>query len=100
MAQPKVPVMHSLKKAFYIALMEAWYSWEQETFAKIMEKLKLDGMMDKDIESIFNTQTFLGCCPCTVPPPSTLYCHVQAVFAFFGPKLCPHTNKPLFNVIA
>jgi hypothetical protein len=54
--------------------MEAWYSWEQETFAKIMEKLKLDGLTDKDIEGayIFNTQTFLGCCPRTVPPPSTL----------------------------
>jgi hypothetical protein len=58
--------------------MEAWYSWEQETFAKIMEKLKLDGMTDKDIESIyiFNTQTFLGCCLRTVPLLSTLSWHI------------------------
>jgi hypothetical protein len=86
MARPKVPVLHSLKKPFYIALMEAWYSWEQETFGKIMVKLKLDGMTDKDIEGayIFNTQTFLGCCPRTVPPPSTLYWRIRAVFTFFG----------------
>ena len=102
MSRPKVPVMHSLKKAFYIALMEAWYTWEPEKFGAIVEKLSTEGKSKKEIENIyiFNTSTFLACCPRVVPPPSILYWRLRAVFAFYGTKVCPHTSKPLFNDLA
>ena len=95
----KVPVHHSLKKSFCMALMEAWFTWDQDTFKKVVEKLKENGCDKEMIEKvcIFNTKLFIGCCPRKVPPPSILHYRVWAVFAFCGNQVCPNTKKPLFN---
>jgi hypothetical protein len=102
MNRMKVPVHHTLKKSFYIALMESWYSWDPAVFDEIISKLKEKGKSEKEIESlyVFHTTLFLSCCPRIVLPPSVLYWRVRAVFAFYGPMECPHTNKPLFNTRA
>lgn len=99
MERPPVPVRHSLKKAYKVALMEAWYSWNPEGFNEVVDKLKAEGKSDEQIEAVFffNTAIFLGCVGRTVPRPSVLYWRVRAVFAFYGVKVCSHTGKPLFN---
>jgi len=97
--RPQVPMHHTMKKSFFFAFMEAWYAWDPAKFALVVEKLKEEGNSEKEVEELyfFNTAIFLGCCPRIVPPPSVLYWRVRAVFAFFGPMICPNTGKPLFN---
>jgi hypothetical protein len=99
MDRAPVPVHHSMKKAYFVALMEAWYSWDKKIFDSIIKKLKHEGKSDDAIEQLyfFNTSLFLGCCPRIVPPPSILYWRVRAVFAFYGKQVCAHTGKPLFH---
>lgn len=100
MSRPKISARTPLRKTYKVALMEAWFVWDNITFDNIVEALKKEGpRSDDDIKKLyfFNTALFLACCARTAPPPSILYWRVRAVFAFFGSQVCPETGKPLFN---
>jgi hypothetical protein len=96
---PPIPIRHSLKKSYKVALREAWYCWKPKRFKKAVQKLKDEWGSDQEIMDhfFFNTSNFLGCCARGVPPPTILYWRVRAVFAFYGNRICTHTSKPLFN---
>jgi hypothetical protein len=99
MDRPKVPVKHEFKKAYFVALSEAWFAWEPIKLEKVRKKLLESGMTEKEVESkmYFDTDFFLNSVPRVVLPPSQLYWRIRIVFATFGSKMDSESGKPLFN---
>jgi hypothetical protein len=98
-----VGVKHSHKKAFYVALSEAIYAWDEEEMAILVENLKLRLDLDDDeirLFRYFRRRYFAKRVRRHCLPPSRLYWRVRAVFEVFGPKVDPKTSKSLFNTIA
>jgi hypothetical protein len=51
MDRPKVPVRHSSKKAYFVALRCAWFMFEPVMYAAFKAALKKDGLTDAEIEA-------------------------------------------------
>ena len=94
------PMHHSYKKAFFVALSEAIYAWDEEGMRTLVDLLmdKL-GLGEDEIKSwrYFKRRYFARRVKRVCLPPSRLYWRVRAVFEMFGPKTDPETGKALFN---
>lgn len=97
MDRPRVPTKHRYRKAYFAALMEAWFAWDPKIMDKVKKKLRTEGFWDEDVEAkmYYDPQFFLNCVPQVVLPPSQLYWRVRNVFIAFGTKL--DNGKSLFN---
>jgi hypothetical protein len=99
MFRTKVPVKHEYKKAYYVALMNAFLSWDQNRLNEVKEKLAGNGWSDDDINRTLYFQSSFFCSRVEriALPPKQLYWHVRAVFVTFGNKLDSKTGHCLFN---
>jgi hypothetical protein len=97
MDRAKVPVKHKFRKAYFVALAEAWFAWDPVALAKVKEALRKDGLTEKEIDQkmYFDVDFFIQCVPRVVLPPSQLYWRVRNAFLMFGYK--EDDGKPLFN---
>lgn len=102
MDRPKVPTKHEAKKGYFVALREAFLVWDKDRMQELEDLMRGGGMTDDKIKNAryFNASLFKGCINRHVPPPSTLYWRVRAVFAMYGSIIDSKTNKPLFNAAA
>ena len=102
MDRPKVPVRHSSKKAYFVALRRAWFMFEPKAYAALKDKLRLDGLTDKEIETkeYYEFAYFRKRVPRYVPPPEQHYHRVRAVYALYGSQPDATTGLPLFNKAA
>ncbi len=78
----KISPKHDCRKAYFRALMDAFFQFNPETFANVCDKLKAGGWTDADIEHTlyYNPKFFLRRVERSVPPPDILYWRVRAVF--------------------
>ncbi|KAL3791184.1 LOW QUALITY PROTEIN: hypothetical protein ACHAWO_013615 [Cyclotella atomus] len=99
MNRTKVPVMHEAKKAFFVALREAFLVWNPTKMKELETKMREQGMSDNEIQAqkYFNSRLFRECIDRVVPPPQILYWRVRAVYALYGPMIDSKTKKPLFT---
>lgn len=97
--RPKVGVHHPFKKAYFNALMNAYYDWDPIMLEEAKAALRASGKSDADIEQMmyFQPSWFCGCVRRRVLPPSKLYWRLRIVFAIYGNKVNPKDNVPLFN---
>jgi len=95
----KVKVHHSSKKAYYHALMLAYFAYDPVTLKVAVDALREKGLSNAEIEYMmyFNAGWFNKCVKRRVLPPSQLYWRVRAVYAMYGPKLDANDKTPLFN---
>ena len=98
----KISVKSALKKAYFVALMNAFFIWDEEIMDELRQRMKDSGMTEKEIDAelYFNCELFKGCVPRRVPPPSVLYWRVRAVFVTYGQMIDSETGRPLFNAQA
>ncbi|KAJ1633187.1 hypothetical protein T492DRAFT_904426 [Pavlovales sp. CCMP2436] len=98
MNRAKMPMHHSSKKGYYVALQNAWFVWDASILERVKASLRAYGMADERIEAkmYHDVSYFHARKPRVVPPPSKLYWRVRAVYAVYGPK-CDENGKPLFN---
>ena len=99
MDRAKVPVNHSFKKGYFVALRDAWFSWDPIILEKVKASLRETGQTEDDIAAklYYDVAFFRARVPRVVLPPSTLYWRVRAVYEVFGPAVDSDTGKPLFN---
>ena len=99
MDRAKVPVNHTFKKGYFVALRDAWFSWEPIIFEKVKASLRKAGSTENDIMAklYYDVAFFRERVPRVVLPPSSLYWRVRAVYEVFGPAVDSNTGKPLFN---
>jgi hypothetical protein len=95
----KVKVHHSSKKAYYHALMLAYFAYDPVTLKVAVDALREKGLSNAEIEYMmyFNAGWFNKCVKRCVLPASQLYWRVRAVYAMYGPKLDANDKTPLFN---
>ena len=94
------PMHHSYKIAFFVALSEAIYAWDEEDMKTLVDLLKDKlGLGEDEIKTwrYFKRRYFVRRVRRICLPPSRLYWRVRAVFEMFGPKTDPETGKTLFN---
>jgi hypothetical protein len=97
------PMHHDAKKAFFVALRDAFFIWDEEKLAELMAHMRDDdGMTQDEIDNkmMFSPSLFTDCVPRYIPPASLLYFRVRAVFVLFGDMKDSKTKKPLFNAKA
>ena len=97
MDRTKVPVHHEAKKAFFVALREAFFVWNPSKLKELEDKMRNNGMTDDEIRvaRYFNTQLFRGCVDRNVPPSTVLYWRVRAVYVASVTSLpCDLQAKP------
>ena len=99
MDRPKVPVHHELKKAYFVALREAWYAFDETALAKVKAALTSNGLTEADIEAkmYYSFDYFRKRVPRLILPPSKHYSRVRAVYEAYGPLRDSKTGVPLFN---
>lgn len=99
MDRTKVPVKHEAKKAFFVALREAFFVWNPQKLKELEDKMRDSGMTDDEIkkQKYFNTQLFKDCVDRKVPESTILYWRVRAVYVAYGDVVDSETKKPLFN---
>jgi len=99
MDRTKVPVKHEAKKAFFVALREAFFVWNPQKLKELEDKMRDSGMIDDEIkkQKYFNTQLFKDCVDRKVPESTILYWRVRAVYVAYGDVVDSETKKPLFN---
>ena len=102
MDRPKVPTQHEAKKAYFVALRDAWFLWDTERLATVMERLHAAGKSQKEIDAMlyYHFSYFRKRIERVVPPPSIHYWRVRMVFETFGSIIDSSTGKPLFNMAA
>ena len=94
------PMHHSYKKAFFVALSEAIYAWDEEDTKTLVDLLKDKlGLGEDEIKMwrYFKRHYFVRRVRRICLPPSRLYWRVRAVSEMFGPKTDPETGKTIFN---
>ena len=97
------PVNHCHKKAFFVALSEAMYAWDECDMRSLEEALRENVDMsshDFSLFRYFRRRYFLKRVKRHCLPPSKLYWRVRAVFEVFGSQIDSKSNKPLFNNLA
>ena len=94
-----VPVKHMAKKGYFVALMLAFFVWNEEQMKELERAMLASGISQEDIEGMkyYNRKVFLNCVERKVPPPAILYWRVRAIFALYGPIIDSTTKKPLFG---
>jgi len=100
----KVPMHHSFRKAYFVALTEAWYEWNEEDLERVKVALRGVGCSTADIEQkmMFQRGWFAQRVRRCVPSPSIQYHRVRAVLALFGNQKDENTTSrvksaPLFH---
>jgi hypothetical protein len=99
MDRAKVPIKHEAKKAYFVALRDAFLVWNPKKMAELEEMMRDSGMTDEEIQAqkYFNSRLFRDCVERKVPSPRILYWRVRAVYAMYGKMIDSKTQKPLFN---
>ncbi|KAL7546679.1 hypothetical protein ACHAWF_010011 [Thalassiosira exigua] len=99
MDRSKVPVRHEAKKAFFVALRDAFFVWNPPKLKDLEGRMRENGLSNDQIrlQRYFNTQLFRGCVDRKVPEPRILYWRVRAVYITFGSIVDSKTKSPLFN---
>ena len=102
MDRPKVPVHHDHKKGYFVALRRAWFVFDPVRLDELKGHLRSDGLSDEEIEAkeYYDIKYFRDRVPRIVPPPSTQYHRVRAVFEVYGKRTDGKTGAPLFNKAA
>ena len=97
--RPKVPMKHEAKKAYHVALRDAWMIFDPVILGEVQDTLRYKGFDEHDISSrmYYDFDYFLQRVPRRVPPPSVHYWRVRRVFELFGPIVDSKTKQPLFN---
>lgn len=99
MNRAKVPVRHEYKKTYYVALMNAFFVWDESRLKEVKKTLKDNGWSDQEINTLqyYRPAFFQKCVEWIVLPPKQLYWRIRAVFVKFGNKVDTKTKRPLFN---
>ena len=102
MDRAKVPVKHESKKAYFVALREAFFVWNPTKLAELEKNMRDSGLTEEEIshKRYFNARLYRQCVERTVPSPKMLYWRVRAVFAIYGRMVDSKTKKPLFTKAA
>ncbi|GFH43535.1 hypothetical protein CTEN210_07273 [Chaetoceros tenuissimus] len=96
----KLMMKHSHRKAFYVALSEAFFQWSEQDLAVLEAKLAEKKGMDRKAIYLcryFKRKYFSKRCRRICLPPSRLYWRIRNVFEIFGSKCDVDTGKPLFS---
>ena len=98
----KVPTRHEVKKAYFVALRDAWFLWNTERLATVEANLRAVGSTQADIDAMFyyRFSYFRKRVERVVPPPSVHYWRVRKVFETFGSMVDSSSGMPLFNKAA
>ena len=94
------PAKREYKKAFYAALSEAMYAWDEDDTKNLYEAMKnrIDVNMDEfQLMWYYWKSYFVKCVGCHCLPPSRIYYRARAVFELFGNKIDSESKKPLFK---
>ena len=96
------PKLHEYRKAYYVALREAFLEWDLEVLNELKDRMKGDGMSDNDIDSMMyhNPLMFKRCVPRIAPSSDRLYYRVRAVYIMYCEMIDSKTKQPLFNEAA
>jgi hypothetical protein len=99
MKRPRVDIKHEYKKPYYVALMLAWFQWDENGLKRVKDILRANEFSNNDIDSLmyFKPSFFSQRVKRKQLPPSQLYWRVRAVFVAFGTKMDSSTGRPLFN---
>ena len=100
MDRPKVPMRHCMKRPYFQALCDAFFLFDEDDWAKVVEVLKTKHNWDNariEAELAFNFGYFAKRVRRIIPKPSVLYRCVKAVFLMYRNKRDPKTNQPVFN---
>jgi hypothetical protein len=102
MDRAKVPTKHEAKKAYFVALSEAFLIWNPEKLEELTSKMRESGMQDEEVklQRYFNKCLFCDCVDRHCPAPSILYWRVRAVFVSYGGIIDSKSKEPLFNARA
>ena len=102
MDRTKVPVRHEAKKAFFVALRDAFFVWNPKKLKELEMRMLESGMSEEDVKNAryFNSQSYRACVDRHVPAPAILYWRVRAVYVTYGKIEDSKTKKPLFNSTA
>ena len=78
MDRAKVPTKHEAKKAYYVALSEAFMIWNPEKLEELTSTMRASGLQDEDVRlhRYFNKRLFCDCVDRHCPAPSILYWRV------------------------
>ncbi|KAL7507187.1 hypothetical protein ACHAXN_004385 [Cyclotella atomus] len=99
MDRAKVPVKHESKKAYFVALRDAFLFWNPAKLKELEDAMMKSGMINDEIQAqkYHNARLYRECVDRKVPPSSILYHRVRAVCALFGNMIDSKTKKPLFS---
>jgi hypothetical protein len=99
MKRPFVPIQHEFKKPYFVALMRAWFQWNEKKLDSCIDVLKENGWTDEDVASkmYYQPRFFQELVERRVLPPRQLYWRVRAVYVKFGSRFDTKSKKPLFN---
>lgn len=95
----KVPMHHEVKKAYHVALRDAWMIFDPVVLEEVKDVLRKNGFTEDDIDArmYYDFDYFRQRVPRRVPPPSVHYWRVRRVFELFGSIEDSKTKQPLFN---
>jgi hypothetical protein len=99
MKRPYIPIQHEYKKPYFVALMRAWFQWNEKKLDSYITILKENGWTDDDvaIKMYYQPRFFQELVERRVLPPRQLYWRVRAVYVKFGNRIDTKSRKPLFN---
>jgi hypothetical protein len=102
MDRAKVPSKHEAKKAYFVALSEAFLIWNPDKLEDLMTWMRAGGMTEEEVrlQRYFNKRLFCDCVDRHCPAPSILYWRLRAVFVTYGPIVDSKMKAPLFNGMA
>ena len=101
MQRVPIPKRHVYGKAYFTALREAFFIWDEKVLYEVQETMrKKAGWTSKKIENMmyFKHTWFTARVPRVVPKPSQLYYRVRSVYSVFGGL--KDGTTPLFNAHA
>jgi hypothetical protein len=99
MKQPYVPIKHEYKKPYFVALVRAWFCWNEKKLKHVTDILRANDWMEDDTKRkmYYHPHFFQERIEQRVLPPSKLYWCIRAVYVKFGNKCDIKAGKPLFN---
>jgi hypothetical protein len=99
MKRPYVPIKHEHKKPYFVALMRAWFCWNEKKLKHVKDVLRANDWTEDDIKKkmYYHPRFFQERVERRVLPPSKLYWRVRAVYVKFGHMCDSKAGKPLFN---
>ena len=93
---------HEVKKAYFVALRDAWMVFDPVVLEEVKDTLRANGFDDDDVDArmYYDFDFFRQRIARRVPPPSIHYWRVRRVFELFGSVVDSKTKQPLFNEAA